>query len=97
MSIGSLDTVPIKDTAVIASAAAELLADELDKLRKELRRDAQDLCQDGARAESPPLRDVNHNIPLIDGNKVYGWHPSKCPDALKPLWQEKKAAYLESG
>ncbi|KAJ8701144.1 hypothetical protein PTI98_004101 [Pleurotus ostreatus] len=30
----------------------------------------------------PPLRDINHTIPLIDENKVYHWHPARCPDPL---------------
>ncbi|RPD56922.1 hypothetical protein L226DRAFT_468051, partial [Lentinus tigrinus ALCF2SS1-7] len=96
ISIGSDEPVEIQgeETVVLAFAAVELLEDELEKLRAELRRDAQDLCQDGAKAALPPLRDVNHTIPLIDESKVYAWRPSKCPDALKPLWQEKKAAYV---
>ncbi|TFK78470.1 hypothetical protein K466DRAFT_448921, partial [Polyporus arcularius HHB13444] len=67
VSVSSVDPVPVKgvETAVITSAAADLLESELEKLREELRRDAEDLCQDGARAELPPLRAVNHTIPLI--------------------------------
>ncbi|KAJ8456367.1 hypothetical protein ONZ51_g12171 [Trametes cubensis] len=86
-----------EDVAVILSAAAELLENELDKLRDQLKREAADLCQDGAAADLPPLRAINHSIPLIDESKVYSWRPSKCPDALKPMWQKKKAAYLASG
>nr|VWO95354.1 Uncharacterized protein [Ganoderma boninense] len=99
ISVGSAQPVEIQgeDVAVITSAAADLLDDELEKLRDELRRDADDLCQDGARAALPPIRDVNHAIPLIDEKKVYSWRPSKCPDALRTLWHEKKKAYLESG
>ncbi|EJF55512.1 hypothetical protein DICSQDRAFT_38663, partial [Dichomitus squalens LYAD-421 SS1] len=96
ISVGTMDPVDIsgEEVAVITSAAADLLEDELEKLRTELKRDAADLCQDGARAALPPLRDVNHAIPLIDETKVYSWRPSKCPDALRPLWHEKKKAYL---
>ena len=99
ISIGSALPVDIQgeDTAVITSAAADLLEDELGKLRTELLQDAADLCQDGARAELPPLRAVNHTIPVIDEAKVYSWRPSKCPDAMRHLWLEKKKAYLDSG
>ncbi|KAJ3013108.1 hypothetical protein NUW54_g1685 [Trametes sanguinea] len=86
-----------EDVAVILSAAADLLEDELDRLRDNLRQEASDLCQDGAAMGLPPLRAINHTIPLIDESKIYPWRPSKCPDALKPHWQEKKATYLASG
>ncbi|KAI0351158.1 DNA/RNA polymerase [Trametes cingulata] len=55
------------------------------------------LCQEGGATALPPLRAINHSIPLIDEAKIYSWRPSKCPDALKPLWQAKKAEYLASG
>ena len=99
ISVGSALPVDIQgeEVAIISSAAADLLEDELDQLRDELRRDAADLCQDGARAELPPLRAVNHTIPVIDESKIYSWRPSKCPDAMRPLWHEKKKAYLDSG
>ncbi|KAL7284480.1 hypothetical protein ACG7TL_001771 [Trametes sanguinea] len=85
------------EVAEILSASAELLEQKLEDLRKTLREEAADLCQDGATAKLPPLRAINHTIPLIDEAKIYPWRPSKCPDALKPLWQEKKNAYLQSG
>jgi hypothetical protein len=59
--------------------------------------EAADLCQDAARAALPPLQAINHTIPLVDEKKVYSWRPSKCPEALKPLWRKKKQAYLDSG
>ncbi|EJF55667.1 hypothetical protein DICSQDRAFT_12111, partial [Dichomitus squalens LYAD-421 SS1] len=98
VSIGSLSPVDIRgeDVAVVSSAAADLLEDELEKIREQLKREAADLCQDGANAELPPLREINHTIPLIDETKVYSWRPSKCPEALKPIWAEKKRAYLAS-
>ena len=99
VSIGSPVPVDIRgeDTTVVTSAAADLLDDELEKLREQLRAEAADLCQDGATAELPPLREINHPIPLIDESKIYSWRPSKCPEALKPVWATKKRAYLASG
>ncbi|KAJ3487529.1 hypothetical protein NLI96_g3480 [Meripilus lineatus] len=97
--IGSTEPEAIKgvETSVIVSAAVEILEDELEKLRAELRREAADLCADADHTELPPLRIVNHRIPLIDDRKVYPYRPAKCPDALKPLWQTKKDRYLASG
>ena len=45
----------------------------------------------------PPMRDVNHMIPLIDEKKIYHFQPSKCLDAFRKQWQKKKNAYLETG
>src|SRR5438445_6825673 len=45
----------------------------------------------------PPLRLINHVIPLLDENKVYSWRPSKCPEALKPLWRAKRDDYVRTG
>ncbi|OSC97145.1 hypothetical protein PYCCODRAFT_1331539, partial [Trametes coccinea BRFM310] len=94
--VGSNEPMQIEgdEVAEILSASAELLEQKLEDLREILRKEAEDLCQDGAVAALPPLRAINHTIPLIDEIKIYPWRPSKCPDALKPLWQAKKTAYL---
>jgi hypothetical protein len=36
-------------------------------------------------------------IPLIDEHKILPWRPSRCPEAMRPQWAEKRAAYLASG
>ena len=85
------------DVITINSAAADLTEDELGQLRNELRREAEDLCTDTSRTSLPPLRAVNHTIPLIDEHKVYRFRPSKCPEAFRDQWREKKEAYLATG
>jgi hypothetical protein len=97
--VGSNEPLPLEgDTIVrIISAAAEVCEDKYDNLRRRIREEVADLCQDPAKTALPPFRAVNHKIPLIDDNKVYSWRPSKCPEALKPLWREKKDIYLKSG
>ncbi|KAJ3473550.1 hypothetical protein NLI96_g12945 [Meripilus lineatus] len=92
----ALEPIVGVETAVIASAAMDIIEDELEKLRNQLRKEAEDLCTDAERTELPPLRAVNHRIPLIDENKIYPYRPAKCPDALKELWREKKEKYLTS-
>ena len=59
------------EVVTINSAAAELLDDGIEGLREQLRREADDLCPDTSRTSLPPLRAVNHTIPLIEPNKVY--------------------------
>jgi transposase InsO family protein len=85
------------DVITISSAAADLMNDKLDGLRNELRRSAEDLCTDTSKTTLPPLRAVNHTIPLIDEHKVYHFRPSKCPEAFREQWREKKEAYLATG
>ncbi|KAJ8594346.1 hypothetical protein M405DRAFT_703551, partial [Rhizopogon salebrosus TDB-379] len=96
VAIGSAQPAPIDGEGIIVVSAAvtDLLEGELDKLREGLRAEAQDLCMDTAKTALPPLRAVNHTIPLIDEKRTYSWRPSKCPEALKPLWHEKKQSYL---
>ena len=85
------------DVITITSAAADLLDDGIDKLRQQLRAEADDLCPDTSRTVLPPLRAVNHTIPLIDPKKIYRFRPSKCPEAFREQWRMKKNAYLETG
>jgi len=77
--------------------ATDLLEDEIEKLREMLKKEASDLCKDALETGLPPLRIINHRIPLIDKIKVYAWRLSKCPEPLKGLWKEKRQAYIKSG
>ena len=52
---------------------------------------------DASEIPLPPLRDINHEIPLRDPNKVIPWRPSRCPEALRELWAKKRDPYLKSG
>jgi hypothetical protein len=45
----------------------------------------------GVPEELPPIRGVNHHIPLIDENKKYQYHLPRCPDSMKPQLMEKIA------
>ena len=53
-------------------------------------------CHDimhGVPEELPPVRGVNHHIPIIDENKRYNYYLPRCPDALKMQLMEKIARY----
>jgi hypothetical protein len=69
----------------------------IENAREELRRYAEPLCKEMADTEFPPLRDINHTIPLIDEEKTYQWRPSRCPEMFREQWSEKKAAYIKTG
>ena len=47
--------------------------------------------------ELPPLREINHRIPLIDKSKVYHHRQPKCPDAFKPALMDKIDCYTKAG
>ena len=97
--VGSSEPQEMKgpEVTTINSAAADLLNKGLNEIRKELRQEAEDLCPDTSRTALPPMRAVNHAIPLIDEKKIYRFRPSKCPEAFRDQWRIKKNAYLETG
>ncbi|KAI0070206.1 hypothetical protein K474DRAFT_1609108, partial [Panus rudis PR-1116 ss-1] len=97
--VGSDQALPIegKSVRILASRAADLYEDKLEMARKLLREYAEPICRDASDAPLPPLRAINHTIPLKDPQKVYHWRPSRCPDALCSAWTEKRDAYLKSG
>ncbi|KAI0360237.1 hypothetical protein OH77DRAFT_1555008 [Trametes cingulata] len=45
----------------------------------------------------PPLREVNHTIPLIDPNKQYNYHLPQCPEVLQTQLSEKIDCYVKNG
>ncbi|KAJ2921120.1 hypothetical protein H1R20_g15976, partial [Candolleomyces eurysporus] len=97
--IGSATSLPIKEdttTRVVVSGIS--IADrEVDEARTLLQKMAEPLCKDLDEIPLPPLRAINHTVPLIDEKKVYPWRPSKCPEVFRPQWAEKRDQYLKSG
>ena len=97
--VGSSEPMEMKgpEITTIPSAVAEVLNEGLDEIRKELRKEAEDLCPDTSKMDLPSIRAINHSIPLIDKNKKYHYRPSKCPEAFRKQWLEKRSAYLKTG
>ena len=48
-------------------------------------------------ARLPPLREVNHSIPLIDPDARYSSRTPRCSAALFPLLREKTERYVKAG
>ncbi len=97
--IGSNHSLPIKhgsESKPLANAI-NFEPDAVEAAREELRCYADPLCKEVDETELPPLRVINHTIPLIDESKTYPWRPSKCPEAFRQQWAEKRDAYLKSG
>jgi hypothetical protein len=98
--IGSNEPLPIMsgvDTKYLLGSASLYASDEVKNARTELMAYAEPLCRKVEETELPPLRAINHTIPLIDENKVYPWRPSRCPEIFREQWAEKRDAYIKSG
>jgi hypothetical protein len=97
--IGSDNPIPLTEGADSKPLISALQSDDeqIEHAREELQRAAAPLCRTVAETELPPLRVINHKIPLIDENKTYPWRPSRCPEAFRPQWAEKRDAYVRSG
>ena len=97
--IGSDNALPIKsglDTKLMVSALSTE-DKQVEAAREELRQYALPLCKEVHETDLPPFRAINHTIPLIDVSKTYPWRPSRCPEAFRAQWAEKRDAYLKSG
>lgn len=70
--------------------------DDAPQLRKQWFENYKDITN-GVPEVLPPLREVNHRIPIIDSSKVYHYHLPRCPDAMKPALMEKLRRYNRAG
>jgi hypothetical protein len=97
--IGSDESQPLNMTAETKLMVNAMTPEDrdLDKAREELRQYASPLCKDVSETNLPPFRAINHTIPLVDVSKTYPWRPSRCPEAFRSQWSEKRDAYLKSG
>jgi len=97
--IGSDKPLPLKsgpETKFVVQSI-DVTSDEIEAARIELQKYDDPLCKDVSETELPPLRAINHTIPLIDMNKVYPWRPSRCPEVLRSQWNKKCADYVGTG
>lgn len=89
----SEEEVPVK-TGVMHT---KMYSDEdVNSLRAQWFEKYKDILQ-GVPDKLPPLREVNHEIPLIDEDKHYGYYLPRCPDALKPQLMDKIGRYTANG
>ncbi|KIL55333.1 hypothetical protein M378DRAFT_1045040, partial [Amanita muscaria Koide BX008] len=97
--IGADTAVAIRGegTLRLASRSMQLYEENVEAARAHLREYAQPLCKKASDSPFPPLRAINHEIPLMEEEKIYPWRASRCPEALLPQWVEKRDAYLKSG
>ncbi|KAG2062904.1 hypothetical protein BDR04DRAFT_1039578 [Suillus decipiens] len=86
-----------EQVTTLESRVSEVYEESLDKVRAQLNELARPLCAKANETSLPPLRAINHTIPLTDKGKIYPWRPSRCPESLRPQQAEKRRSYLASG
>src|ERR1700720_3111014 len=86
-----------KEEVVLAVMDANLNAltkdeEQLPDLRKSWVELAKDILS-GAPNHLPPLREMNHKIPIINEEKQYNYYSPRCPDTLKTQLIDKIQNY----
>ncbi|KAG9223419.1 hypothetical protein CCMSSC00406_0007606 [Pleurotus cornucopiae] len=97
--VGSSLALPLKgpDVTTLASRSMLIVEENIQKARAHLREYVLPVCQNVEDSPLPPLRAINHSIPLIDPSKIYSWRPSRCPEPLREQWSTKWRAYIATG
>lgn len=85
------------NVVLISSLPADIVESNLEDLRQMLKVEATELCKKASETKLPPFRAINHTIPLIDLDKTYNFVPSRCAEALKPLFKEKSSDCIKTG
>ncbi|KAF8233082.1 hypothetical protein L208DRAFT_1148457, partial [Tricholoma matsutake] len=69
---------------------------DIPHLRKERIAACKDILQ-GVPERPPPMREINHQIPLVDEGKQYNYHLPCCPDLMRQPLAEKIDKYCHAG
>ena len=73
-----------------------LTEEDIPKLKQQWYDKYKEILQ-GTKEELPTLREVNHEINLIDPNTKYTYHLPRCPVALREQFHEKFNHYIDAG
>ncbi|KAF8234093.1 hypothetical protein L208DRAFT_1263549 [Tricholoma matsutake] len=90
-----LDTV-IGHLASKAYSKGPLSKKDLPHLREEWKQSCQDILS-RVPDKLPPLREINHHIPLVDEKKKYNYYLPKCPDSMRKPLSKKVAKCCKAG
>ncbi|KAF8239861.1 hypothetical protein L208DRAFT_1185836, partial [Tricholoma matsutake] len=85
-------------TILAESAKAQKPLDKKDI--PQLREEWLEICKDilkGVPERPPPMREINHQIPLVDEKKRYNYHLPKCPDSMRQPLADKIERYCRAG
>ena len=78
------------------TAMSEFTEKDIPKLREQWIQSCQDIMN-GAPSQLPPLREINHRIPIIDPEMVYHYHLPRCPESVKQALATKIDKYEKAG
>ena len=97
--VGSPEPLPMlgENVAILTSRAIDVLEEQVEAARQELWAYSADICKKAMDTALPPLRKINHRIPLVDPDRIYPWRPSRVPEVLRAQWVMKRDAYLTTG
>jgi hypothetical protein len=84
-----------KDLAGKARAKGPLTKKDIPRL-KEWKTSCQDILS-GVPETLPPLREINHHIPLVDEKKKYNYYLPKCPNSMRKPLAKKISKYCKAG
>ena len=85
-----------EELATQAKADGPLKKEDIPRLREKWIAKCADILS-GAPERLPPLREINHQIPLVDDKKKYNYHLPKCPDSMRKPLTEKIDTYCKAG
>jgi hypothetical protein len=85
-----------EDLAGKARANGPLTKQDIPRLREEWKNSCQDILG-RVPDKLPPLREINHHIPLVDKKKKYNYYLPKCPDSMRKPLAEKINKYCKAG
>ncbi|KIK16507.1 hypothetical protein PISMIDRAFT_113200, partial [Pisolithus microcarpus 441] len=85
-------SVPAHTELDLSSSPQKYSDEDIPRLREGLYKKYEHRMK-GVVPKMPPLREVNHRIPLIDEGMRYTYHLPHCPDSLKPQLAEKIQLY----
>ena len=82
--IGLSQAVQMKGSGVtqLASQSMELYEENLEIVHKELCQYGEPICKLASDTPLLPMQAINHEINLIDPDRIYSWQPSQCPEAM---------------
>ncbi|KAJ7120141.1 hypothetical protein C8R44DRAFT_623675, partial [Mycena epipterygia] len=89
-------TAAVRHSAELKADGAKLTEEDIPRLRDRWMEISKDIMS-GVPETMPPLRAVNHRIPLIDDKKIYNYHLPKCPDSMKDQLLDKINRYVRAG
>ncbi|KZP07979.1 hypothetical protein FIBSPDRAFT_686318, partial [Athelia psychrophila] len=98
--VNSVESLPIRGVQTVrleANAAGVTPGLDIGALRAELYEYALPICKEAADTPLPPLRGkgLDHEINLIDPEAHYVGRHTRCPEGLRPAWNQKRSDYVK--